>query len=208
MLFRSKELLGLASGCLPSVDSMLDGWRGFGVLAAEPGIGKTTLMLQVGLGIVQTNPHACFVLVSLEMDRQTMLHRMVCQVSGLPIGSLRKGSSGAGAGEDGLRFDRDARKTYEAGMRSLRACATRIDLLDMQSVPLGLAVEDMADWLAARVRKVKAQTGCSAAFVAIDHLSLIPLGLQGSATALDRDDARVMMALRAQRTLGDPVFVI
>jgi hypothetical protein len=93
-------------------------------------------------------------------------------------------------------------------MRSLRACASRVDLLDMQSVPLGLSVEDMADWLVARVREVRARTGCSAAFVAIDHLSLIPLGLQGTASALDRDDARVMMALRAQRTLGDPVFVI
>ena len=203
-----RRLLGLASGCLPTVDVMLDGWRGLGLLAAEPGIGKTTLMLQVGLGVVKSNPDACFVFLSLEMDRDTMLHRIICQESGLGIGTVRKGSQGAQAAKDGLRLTPEDRRKFDGALAELGRLAPRIDVLDMQAMPLGLDVDELATWIARRVREVKARSGCATAFVAIDHLALVPVGLDSAATSMDRDDARVMVALRAQRMLGDPLFVI
>jgi len=201
-------LLGLSSGLLPSVEEMLDGWRGFGVLAAEPGIGKTTLMLQVGLGVVKTNPQACFVFLSLEMDRDTMLHRLFCQESGLSIGIIRKGSSGVSAGQDGLRLTAEDRTRFETAMACLQKIAPRVDIVDMQTMPLGLDVEELAGWIARRVREVKTRTGCVTAFVAIDSLTMVPVGIDGGASTLDRDDSRVMVALHAQRMLGDPLYVV
>ena len=75
-------------------------------------------------------------------------------------------------------------------------------------VVLGLDVDDLASWIVRRVREVKAKSGCRTAFVGIDHLSLVPVGVESGANQNDRDDARVLVALRAQRMLGDPLYVI
>lgn len=202
------EFIGLPSGCFPRLDLMLDGWQGLGVLAAEPGLGKTTLLLQAGLGIVARNPDAAFVFLSLEMGRESMKRRLVCQATRIPYRTLRKGDPKAVEGEDGLRLSGDDRRRLAKGLRDLRDLAPRISIVDGEDMGRGLGLDEFGDRLVQRVEAFKARAGCSRAFVVVDHLGRLPTG-SDNLSGLERDEARISGLLAAQRRLGsDPVVVI
>jgi hypothetical protein len=187
---------------------MLDGWQGLGVLAAEPGLGKTTLLLQAGLGIVARNPDAAFVFLSLEMGRESMKRRLVCQATRIPYRTLRKGDPKAVEGEDGLRLSGDDRRRLAKGLRDLRDLAPRISIVDGEDMGRGLGLDEFGDRLVQRVEAFKARAGCSRAFVVVDHLGRLPTG-SDNLSGLERDEARISGLLAAQRRLGsDPVVVI
>lgn len=203
------EFIGLPSGCFPRLDSMLDGWQGLGVLAAEPGIGKTTLLLQTGLGIVTTNEDAAFVFVSLEMGRTAMMRRLVSQTTRIPYRTLRKGEKDQDEGEDGLHFSEQTRSRLQRGLENLRDLAPRIAILDSEDFSGGISVEEFGERLVQRVEAFKAKTGCSRAFVVVDHLGKLPTGPQANLSTLERDDAKISALLSAQRRLSsDPIVVI
>ena len=61
---QGQECLGLPSPGLEQVNYALWGWRGLTFFAAEPGIGKTTYLLQVLGDIIVNNPNACVVFFS------------------------------------------------------------------------------------------------------------------------------------------------
>jgi replicative DNA helicase len=204
-----REFIGLPSGCFPRLDSMLDGWQGLGLLAAQPGIGKTTLLLQTGLGIVTVNEDAVFLFVSLEMGRDAMKRRLVSQTTRIPYRTLRKGEKGLDAGEDGLHFSEKTRARLRQGLANLRDLAPRIAILDSEDFSGIVSTEDFGDRLVQKVEAFKAKTGCSRAFVVVDHLGKLPTGSQGNLSTLERDDAKISSLLAAQRRLGsDPIVVI
>jgi hypothetical protein len=203
------EFIGLPCGCFPRLDAMLDGWQGLGVLAAEPGLGKTTLLLQAGLGIVTANEDAAFVFLSLEMGRGAMLRRLVCQATRIPYRTLRKGDPNEGEGEGGLRLSDRDRDRLRVGLKNLRDLAPRIAIVDSEDMGRGLGVEEFGDRLVQRVEAFKARAGCGRAFVLVDHLGRLPSGSQSNLSSLERDDARISTLLAAQRRLGsDPVVVV
>jgi hypothetical protein len=201
------EFLGLPCGCFPRLDGMLDGWQGLGVLAAEPGIGKTTLLLQVGLGIVSKNPRAAFVFLSLEMGRETMKRRLACQTTKIPYRTLRKGDMNEKPGPDGLHLSSGDRKRLDEGLACLRDLAPRISIIDSEDLS-GLNLEDLADRIVERVQAFKSLAGCSRAFVLVDHLGQLPMGRDSGLSSIERDDARIAALLRAQRRLDDPLVVV
>jgi replicative DNA helicase len=201
------EFLGLPCGYFPRLDGMLDGWQGLGVLAAEPGIGKTTLLLQVGLGIVSRNPDAAFVFLSLEMGRETMKRRLVCQATKIPYRTLRKGDMKEMPGPDGLHLSSSDRKRLAEGLERLRDLAPRISIIDSEDLS-GLNLEDLADRIVERVQAFKSLSGCSRAFVLVDHLGRLPMGQDSGLSSIERDDARIAALLGAQRRLDDPLVVV
>ena len=205
-----REFLGLPSRLFPRLDSLLDGWQGFGVLAAEPGIGKTTLLLQIGLGIVANNPDACFVFFSLEMGRATMKRRLASQSTRIPSRILRKGNWLADAGRDGLMFNAEERVRFAEGMANLRKLAPRISLIE--TADLGdmrkMEHDDIRALLVQKVESFKAQSGCARAFVLVDHLARVPIARGSATTSLEADDARIALMLETQRRLEDPLVVI
>jgi len=201
------EFLGLPCGYFPRLDGMLDGWQGLGVLAAEPGIGKTTLLLQVGLGIVSKNPDAAFVFLSLEMGRETMKRRLVCQATKIPYRTLRKGDMKEMPGPDGLHLSSIDRKRLAEGLERLRDLAPRISIIDSEDLS-GLNLEDLADRIVERVQAFKSLSGCSRAFVLVDHLGRLPMGQDSGLSSIERDDARIAALLGAQRRLDDPLVVV
>ena len=205
-----KEFLGLPSRYFPKLDQMLDGWRGFGVLAAEPGVGKTTLLLQVGLGIVAANPDACFVFFSFEMPRAPMLRRLACQLTKIPSRVLRKGNSEESVGFDGLMLSKEERARLVDGMKNLRKLAPRISLVELEDLGQvrGLSHEEIRDSMIQKVEAFKARSGCSKAFILVDHLAKVPLARDSRSSSLDVDEARVSILLEAQRRLDDALVVI
>jgi hypothetical protein len=205
-----KKFLGLECGYFRKLDEMLDGWRGFGVLAAEPGVGKTTLLLQVGLGIVATNPDACFVFFSFEMPRAPMLRRLAAQSTQIGTRILRKGDPFIDRDRDGLKFSPKDRTRLADGMAKLRVLAPRICIVEMEDLGQvrGLSHEEIRDAMIQKVELFKARSKCGKAFVLVDHLAKVPIARDSAVSSLELDEARVSLLLETQRRLDDPLVVI
>ncbi len=204
------KFLGLECGYFRKLDEMLDGWRGFGVLAAEPGVGKTTLLLQVGLGIVATNPHACFVFFSFEMPRAPMLRRLAAQSTQIGTRLLRKGDPFIQKEDDGLQLSPKDRTRLAEGMAKLRVLAPRICIVEMEDLGQvrGLSHEEIRDAMIQKVELFKARSKCARAFVLVDHLAKVPIARDSAVSSLELDEARVSLLLETQRRLDDPLVVI
>ena len=205
-----KKFLGLECGYFRKLDEMLDGWRGFGVLAAEPGVGKTTLLLQVGLGIVATNRNACFVFFSFEMPRAPMLRRLAAQSTQIATRLLRKGDPFVDMEDDGLKFSPKDRTRLADGMAKLRVLAPRICIVEMEDLGQvrGLSHEEIRDAMIQKVELFKARSKCAKAFVLVDHLAKVPIARDSAVSSLELDEARVSLLLETQRRLDDPLVVI
>ena len=209
-LTHGKKFLGLECGYFRKLDEMLDGWRGFGVLAAEPGVGKTTLLLQVGLGIVATNPDACFVFFSFEMPRAPMLRRLAAQSTQIGTRILRKGDPFIDRDRDGLKFSSKDRTRLADGMAKLRVLAPRICIVEMEDLGQvrGLSHEEIRDAMIQKVELFKARSKSARAFVLVDHLAKVPIARDSAVSSLELDEARVSLLLETQRRLDDPLVVI
>lgn len=78
-----EKIIGLAQRTLPLVDELTCGLRGLIVLVAPPNVGKTALVWQWGLDIIQDNPQSGFVCFSMEMSAEAMVTRAVCNIAGV-----------------------------------------------------------------------------------------------------------------------------
>ncbi|HHE71343.1 MAG TPA: replicative DNA helicase, partial [Chloroflexi bacterium] len=90
-LYRHRgELLGVPSG-FSSLDHLLGGFQksDFLILAARPGVGKTSLMLSFALHAAQEGKVVA--LFSLEMSAEQLVQRLVSQISGINAQRLRLG---------------------------------------------------------------------------------------------------------------------
>jgi len=75
----------------PDIDELLRGFHpgSLNIIAARPGVGKTSLALNIGLNVAANNPQGLPVLLfSLEMPNEMLALRMVASESKLPIGRI------------------------------------------------------------------------------------------------------------------------
>lgn len=86
----SGEPLGVPSG-FRDIDQILGGFQrsDFLILAARPGVGKTSLMISMALNAARVGKYAA--LFSLEMSAEQLVQRMVAQVSKIDAQRLRLG---------------------------------------------------------------------------------------------------------------------
>ena len=205
-----KKFLGLACGFFRKLDKMLDGWRGFGILAAEPGVGKTTLLLQVGLGIVATNPNACFVFFSFDMPRAPILRRLAAQATRISTHLLQKGDQTFYDVYNPLNLSPEDQTRLADRMKELRALAPRICIVEMEDLGQvrGLSHEEIRDAMIQKVELFKTHSKCANAFVLVDDLSKVPIARDSTVSSLELDEARVSLLLEIQRRVDDPLVVI
>jgi hypothetical protein len=78
-----RELIGLSSG-LELLDRKTLGLKGLIAMAGTPKMGKTTLALQLATDVARVN-NALAIYYSLEMDRQTLMLRLLSRISQLPF---------------------------------------------------------------------------------------------------------------------------
>lgn len=221
--------LGLLTGTFAKLDERTMGLRGLILLASLPGIGKTSLGLQLGLDIVahayqKPDPRqgrVCFVFFSFEMARRAMALRVMARASGLPWAKLVLGESGTYGyspdPDDGLRFSPKDRTAYARGIEQLEVVANRIVIIDGEDVPTG-GLAHPATWLFDRIADAKTATESDRAFVLIDNLQAIPVwndpaGGHAWRTDLDRDRFVMSELLKVSREISagavaDAVMVI
>ena len=215
------ELLGLASG-FQKLDGYINGWRGLTLLGAEPNIGKTTLLQNIGNGIVEKNPDAIFVMFSFEMAVKEIFWRNVSAHSKLPYSVLRLGSTGV----DGKRRKLDERIGHawdEADAKAAASAETalrvdpryeRIFVLGPESVgSMSLKSHDGTSkyplWpMEQAVLRCMRATGATHAFIGIDYLQRIPVDQSAARSDLDRDERTMEAVHTLQRRLNQPVLAI
>ena len=212
-----REYLGLKCG-IRGIDDLLNGWDGLALLGAEPNIGKTVLLSQIGRGIVENDPGAAFVFFSFEMSVRSIMRREMVRASTLPHRILLQGSTdiprkewpeaerlaykawnerdrtNALAARDKASRDDTYRRTFVVGPEAVRSMHLhrREGLGPMRDI----------------VEMAQASSGCERVFVGIDYLQRIPVDQSAARSDLDRDE-RTMEAVHSfQRSLAHPVLAI
>ena len=204
-----KEFLGLPTKTLPTFDRYTLGVRGFNLLAAAPGEGKTSLGLQVGIDIVENNPDAAFVFFSFEMSRQDMYRRLISMMSGLPWKTVMLGSGlkvKTFNSPDGLMFADEDRQVFNEAVKTLKRLGERVIIIDQQT----LEMVD-GDAMSAAITAGKKKTGADRAYVLVDNLQAMPFhrpnGVPWS-NDVERDNHVIGQLLRLQRSTGDAFMLI
>lgn len=171
--WRGSEYIGLPQRTLPRLDDAMSGLRGLMLLAAMPNVGKTALAVQLGLDVVEHNPDACFLFLSLEMSRWDIMSRIKCRLARMswktlvfgnaPVGYLR------GRGREVFFTQEEFQRLHEAEEK-LRRIGQRIRILDERNFP-GPTV----DKVLAQLADLKARTGAARAFLLVDYLQVWPI---------------------------------
>jgi hypothetical protein len=198
---RSGKPLGLTLSALPKLGQAIGGLRGLMVLAAAPNLGKTALAVQMGLDAVQSDPDACFLFLSLEMQRQEIINRLLCNLACMDWSRLV-----LGPGEDG--FSAEEQETLEKARGQLAELGKRIMILDAANFPEP-TVEGALAWLA----ELKAVSGCARALILVDYLQVFPLPQEvrqerGIISDLDVDRWRIGAMKELRDLSGEAVLVI
>lgn len=216
-----RELLGMPSG-FAQLDALLNGWRGLALLGAEPNIGKTTFMFNVGSGIVERDIEAIFVMFSFEMPVDEIYWRAASARSGLPYHVVRQGSThngkrreidkrlghawsadDAGAAErarSAFEVDPHYRRIFVFGPESVGAMSLRAPVGRGAPYPL---------WPMERiVRECMRKAEASRAFIGIDYLQRIPIDQSAARSDLDRDERTMEAVHTFARRMNHPVLAI
>jgi replicative DNA helicase len=85
----TSSVVGISTGFV-DLEKLLGGLRksDFIVLAGRPGMGKTSLLLSI-LRYASVNLHKHAALFSLEMDNENVVHRLLSQLSEIPLRRIR-----------------------------------------------------------------------------------------------------------------------
>ena len=199
--------LGLHTPRFPTVSDKLFGWRGLIVVAAMPGIGKTTLALAAGIDAVDSNPDACFVFVSFEMPTKTLVNRVLADMSGIPQRALHVGVRATNAVErSGLRLLPDQHDALAEAMTRLSCLSDMVSLIGKDDIgTLRGQSSDGRDSMSAvlqAVEEAKRRSGKSRSFVVLDHLGVIPVE-RGDGESFANDTDRTRYILSGLTTLRD-----
>jgi replicative DNA helicase len=206
---RGRTMLGLRTG-MPRLDERTLGLRGLIALGAMPGVGKTTLLLQLGLNVLRHNDDAIFLFVTLEMPRHALYARVLCNQAGLDWKTVMLGSAPFRGAPTGPLFLPDDQHKLTQAQAALHegGLASRLFVLDPEALGPDLSAQTVLAYL----EQAKAATQKARALVAIDYLQLLP---SADLIDLEADRHRVQFlkdVLAGTRTAanpdGDPVFVI
>jgi replicative DNA helicase len=189
LAYRGREFLGLRTG-LPRLDDRTLGLRGLILLGAMPNVGKTALVLHLGVNVVRHNPDACFLFVSLEMDRGSLFARVCCNLAEMDWGTLVRGEKALRGGE-GPFFTPDQQARLQAADDWVAEHGHRVRVLDRQSFGGGVTAASILR----EAKALKAQSGAARALIVIDYLQVIPIpDTVRRSSDLDADKYQVRVA--------------
>ena len=93
--YQGKAHLGLSVSTTPLFSARLDGFRGLGFMAGEPGTGKTSLAMQWAMDAAETNKDAVVVVLTCEMSANEVMAMTTTRLTGLQYLDLMKGTENA-----------------------------------------------------------------------------------------------------------------
>ena len=210
---QGKTCVGILTPLYPKLSNALFGWRGLVVVAAAPGLGKTTLALSAALDAVEANPDTCMLFASFEMPTATLVDRLLSQMSGVPQRVLRVGS-GEREAVDGFRMSQNRVAALAEARERLDGMRGRVGIVGRDDIgKLDGPAPTCMSKLAQMVEDMKAATGASRSFVVVDYLGVVPVELPGGApfpneTERIRHALSGLVGLRDRLGEDNPVVVV
>ncbi len=165
--YRGKEFVGLIQRKLPKLDKLTLGLRGIGLLAAGPNVGKTALTIQLAASVLEENPEACVLFLSLEMRREIILSRFRCYWSELDWDTLTFGSDKRPEAEN--HFKKEDWDQLLKGNKKIREFGKRLCIVTENDCP-----NFNASTVKSMITSIKERTGCERIFVVVDYLQVWP----------------------------------
>jgi hypothetical protein len=211
---QGRACVGIATPTYPMLSNAMFGWRGLIVLAAAPGIGKTTLSLAAAIDAVESNADACALFVSFEMPTRTLADRLLAEMSGVDQRHLRTGIRGIPQGKHGWCLPDEAVERVGEADGRLRRLNGRVAVVGREDIgSLDGAAPLCFAKVARMVEDLKSASGASRSFVVVDHLGVVPVSPPGGGTwPNDTERAKHVMSglvgLRDRLGEDDPVVVI
>lgn len=163
-----RDMIGLGTG-LQRTDAALFGWHGLMLLAAQPGIGKTTLALQAAVRAVSRSQRAVAVYFSAEMTGRALAGRLLSMRTGIDYRKLAlpDADMNEAAEHDG--------KILKARQNFINDIGERMVIIGPDDIEEADRRGNVADWMRRIVvRHLRAQR-CDEAFVVIDNMQQLPL---------------------------------
>jgi len=212
---QGRDAIGIVTPTYPMLSDAFCGWRGLILLAAMPGIGKTTLATAAAFDAVRRNGDTCAVLVSFEMPTDTLVDRTIAQMAGIGQRTLRLGDRSVKVRTDGMLLsDKQLANLYSAEER-LRKLSDRFDMVGKEDIGemRSDGIRGCMAQVAQRVEQLKQSSGAERAFVVIDHFGAVPVSPpEGRTWPSDTERARYLLSglVSLRDALGgdDPVVVI
>lgn len=214
---QGKKAVGIETPMFPKLSNALCGWRGFILLAAMPGIGKTTLATAAALDAVEANANTCAVFVSFEMPTETLVERTISHMSGIGQRMLRLGDGKATARIEGMQLSAQQVDNLKVAEQRLLALGDRLLLVGKSDIgTLNGRTNDMRGCMAKVERLVietKQRSGASRSFVVLDHFGAIPVESPGGQPwPNDTERARYLLSglvtLRDRLGEDNPIVVV
>jgi replicative DNA helicase len=180
-----RRIWGLATG-LPRLDQLLGGLQpGLHLLAGAPGVGKTTLALQMALHVAREAP---VVYVSFENSSANLLTKALCQWSGINTEDVARGTASAAL--------------LAESAEEFRPVLERLYLVDGDG-------HLTPSRLASQARQAMVRAGSSTCLVVVDYLQLwakTSRDLRGFSETRGKVDALGGELIDLARRLGSPVL--
>lgn len=212
---QGKTAIGIETSVFPQLSNAFCGWRGLTILAAMPGIGKTTLATAAAFNAVEGNADVCMVFVSFEMPTDTLVDRTTSQMAGIGQRVLRLGDSRTAQRTEGMLLGAAQLAALHCAESRLLKLGERVTLLGKTDIG-SIRATDARGCMAKVERAVveaKERSGASRSFVVLDHFGAIPVEpTHGEQWANDTERARVLLSglitLRDRLGEDNPIVVV
>lgn len=212
---QGRDAIGIVTPTYQMLSDAFCGWRGLILLAAMPGIGKTTLATAAAFDAVRNNADTCAVLVSFEMPTDTLVDRTTAQMAGIGQRTLRLGDKSVEVKTDGMLLSAAHLDSLRIAEDRLSKLSDRFDMVGKEDIGemRGDGIRGCMAQVAQRVEQLKQSSGAKRAFVVIDHFGAVPVSPpDGMTWPSDTERARYLLSglVTLRDALGgdDPVVVI
>lgn len=210
--------MGLRLNGWQKVDDALCGLRGLTIVAGPPGTGKTQLTLQWSLDVLESNPDACTVYVSLEMTPDDLDIRMLGLLGSMSwrriaLGDWGQDGVGHPLNDRGFRLNASSMQKLDTAIEHLRSLEGRRIIVDKWPTDAnpnreGAERDAWVRHMRNVIEDAKNWSGMSRALVIVDNLQAIPAPDTGDQFARDVRCIEGVRALTNQLGSDDAVVVV
>jgi len=195
---RTKDILGLNVKFVESISTHMFGLRGLIALVAAPNCGKTVFVGQCITDALRNNPDTCAVFISLEMEKDKIMERMVRAEAQLTFKEMNLKCD--------PKEEQDRARLIESAIEKIESFDSRLAILGKEDC----TVIDSKQVINL-VNSIKADSGCSRSILVIDYLQIWPIDYDQIKSKSDLESDKWLMAqmqILQEIYIDDPAIII